>query len=66
MLVNMVGALNNALELILRENGDAIILGEDVGRDGGVFRVTDGLIDKLAPTGLWTRPLQNLSYSVLR
>ena len=46
MLTNMVGALNNALELILKENDKAVILGEDVGKDGGVFRVTDGLQDK--------------------
>jgi pyruvate/2-oxoglutarate/acetoin dehydrogenase E1 component len=57
MLVNMVGALNNALELILRENGNAIILGEDVGKDGGVFRVTDGLLDKFGPSRVVDTPL---------
>ncbi|MGD0510406.1 MAG: alpha-ketoacid dehydrogenase subunit beta, partial [Candidatus Micrarchaeaceae archaeon] len=56
-LVNMVGALNNALELILRENGNAIILGEDVGKDGGVFRVTDGLLDKFGPSRVVDTPL---------
>ena len=46
MQMNMVSALNNALELILKENDKAVILGEDIGKDGGVFRVTDGLQDK--------------------
>ena len=47
MLVNMVTAINNALELILKENDNAVMLGEDVGKDGGVFRVTEGLVDKV-------------------
>jgi pyruvate dehydrogenase E1 component beta subunit len=35
-------ALNSALDLAL-ESPDVVVLGEDVGRTGGVFRVTDGL-----------------------
>ncbi|MCL4546871.1 MAG: alpha-ketoacid dehydrogenase subunit beta [Deltaproteobacteria bacterium] len=46
MMINMVSAINNALDLILAENDKAIILGEDVGKDGGVFRATDGLYAK--------------------
>lgn len=57
MLVNMVGALNNALELIMKENSNAIILGEDVGKDGGVFRVTDGLMDKFGESRVIDTPL---------
>lgn len=57
MLTNMVGALNNALELILKENDKAIILGEDVGKDGGVFRVTDGLQQKFGPERVVDTPL---------
>ena len=57
MLVNMVGALNNALIQILHENPNAVVLGEDVGKDGGVFRVTDGLLDKFGPgLGVKLRP----------
>src|SRR5271169_955841 len=57
MMTNMVGALNNALELILKENDKAIILGEDVGKDGGVFRVTDGLQQKFGNTRVVDTPL---------
>ncbi len=46
MMENMVTALNSALDLILQENKNSVILGEDVAKDGGVFRVTDGLYAK--------------------
>jgi pyruvate dehydrogenase E1 component beta subunit len=39
----MVKALNEALRRSLEENPKTLIMGEDVGRLGGVFRVTDGL-----------------------
>ena len=57
MEMNMVSALNNALELILKENPNALILGEDVGRDGGVFRVTDGLQAKFGEKRVMDTPL---------
>lgn len=39
-------ALNQALDLALGEWQDVLVMGEDVGRTGGVFRITDGLIAK--------------------
>src|SRR6266567_646940 len=39
----MVKALNQALRDSLAEDPRMLVLGEDVGRLGGVFRVTDGL-----------------------
>jgi len=57
MLVNMVTAINNALELSMKENNDIVILGEDVGRDGGVFRVTEGLVDKFGEERVIDTPL---------
>jgi pyruvate dehydrogenase E1 component beta subunit len=44
--MTMVQALNLALMQEMGNDDSVIVLGEDVGRDGGVFRVTDGLIDK--------------------
>ena len=41
--VNMAQALNLTLDHVLSTRTDTVILGEDVGRTGGVFRVTDGL-----------------------
>ena len=53
----MVGALNSALDSILQGDNSAVILGEDVAKDGGVFRVTDGLLDKYGPQRVIDTPL---------
>lgn len=57
MQMNMVAALNSALEIIMKENENVVLLGEDIGKDGGVFRVTDGLIDKFGPGRVIDTPL---------
>jgi pyruvate/2-oxoglutarate/acetoin dehydrogenase E1 component len=57
MQMNMVGALNNALELIMKENEKVILMGEDIGKDGGVFRVTDGLQAKFGENRVIDTPL---------
>ena len=41
--VSLVQALNQALRDSLRDDARTLVLGEDVGRNGGVFRVTEGL-----------------------
>ena len=42
---NLAQAVNDALDLALADPA-VVLLGEDVGRTGGVFRVSDGLVDK--------------------
>lgn len=42
-LLNMVDAINLALAEELERDPDVLLLGEDVGKEGGVFRVTEGL-----------------------
>ena len=42
-VMTMVKAINNALDIKLREDEGVVIYGEDVGVEGGVFRVTEGL-----------------------
>ncbi|AXB78857.1 alpha-ketoacid dehydrogenase subunit beta [Novosphingobium sp. P6W] len=44
--MNMIQALNSALDVKLSEDPNTLIFGEDVGYFGGVFRVTDGLQKK--------------------
>lgn len=39
----LVGAINQALDQMLESDPDVMLLGEDIGLNGGVFRVTDGL-----------------------
>jgi 2-oxoisovalerate dehydrogenase E1 component beta subunit len=41
--MNMIQALNSAMDIMLGRDPSVVILGEDVGYFGGVFRVTDGL-----------------------
>jgi 2-oxoisovalerate dehydrogenase E1 component beta subunit len=41
--MTLVSALNTALRDVLAEDPKTLVMGEDVGRLGGVFRVTDGL-----------------------
>jgi 2-oxoisovalerate dehydrogenase E1 component beta subunit len=41
--MTMVQAIQDALRVALREDPNVVVLGEDVGRNGGVFRVTEGL-----------------------
>jgi len=45
-VMNMVNALNQALDLKLAEDPNIVVFGEDVGVEGGVFRVTEGLQKK--------------------
>ena len=44
--MNMARALNDALAVALAEDERVVLLGEDIGRTGGVFRVTDGLQER--------------------
>ncbi|HXF56880.1 MAG TPA: alpha-ketoacid dehydrogenase subunit beta [Actinomycetota bacterium] len=45
-VLNMVQALNQALAQAMEADPRVMVLGEDVGRAGGVFRVTDGLLER--------------------
>jgi pyruvate dehydrogenase E1 component beta subunit len=55
--LNMVQAINLGLKQEMANDNDVIILGEDVGVDGGVFRVTDGLLDTYGDTRVLDTPL---------
>lgn len=43
--LNMIQAINLALKEEMQKDSNVVILGEDVGRNGGVFRVTEGLLE---------------------
>jgi pyruvate dehydrogenase E1 component beta subunit len=55
--LTMVKALNLALAEALREDPDVMIMGEDVGRDEGVFRVTEGLLQEFGEDRVVDTPL---------
>lgn len=58
--VNIVQAINMALRQEMERDADVMILGEDVGKDGGVFRVTEGLLDKFGADRVIDTPLAEL------
>lgn len=60
MMMNMVQAINSTLDQRMAGDDRIVILGEDVGRDGGVFRVTDGLQAKYGPERVIDTPLAEL------
>jgi pyruvate dehydrogenase E1 component beta subunit len=55
--MNMVQAINDALRLEMRRDSRVVILGEDVGKVGGVFRVTQGLFDEFGDDRVIDTPL---------
>jgi pyruvate/2-oxoglutarate/acetoin dehydrogenase E1 component len=56
----MVQSLNKSLDQLMAEDERVIVLGEDVGRDGGVFRVTDTLLNKYGEERVIDTPLSEL------
>lgn len=52
----VAGALNSALDDALSAE-DVVLLGEDVGVAGGVFRISDGLLDKYGPDRVIDMPV---------
>ncbi|MDE2183052.1 MAG: alpha-ketoacid dehydrogenase subunit beta [Alphaproteobacteria bacterium] len=55
--MNMIQALNSALDVMLGRDPNVLIFGEDVGYFGGVFRVTDGLQRKHGVTRCFDSPI---------
>ena len=56
-VLNLVQAVNHALREEMTRNDKVIILGEDVGVNGGVFRATDGLYQEFGPNRVIDTPL---------
>ncbi|APR74900.1 Branched-chain alpha-keto acid dehydrogenase, E1 component, beta subunit protein [Minicystis rosea] len=55
--MNMVQAINDALRFEMRRDNRVVVLGEDVGKVGGVFRVTQGLFDEFGDDRVIDTPL---------
>jgi len=53
----MVQAINNTLAYELESDTRVLIFGQDVGKNGGVFRVTDGLQDRFGEERVFDTPL---------
>ena len=55
--LNIVQTVNHTLRDEMRRNGDIVVLGEDVGVDGGVFRATEGLAQEFGQNRVIDTPL---------
>jgi 2-oxoisovalerate dehydrogenase E1 component beta subunit len=55
--MNIIQAVNDALRLEMRRDPDVVVLGEDVGKFGGVFRATQGLQDEFGADRVMDTPL---------
>ncbi|MCY9784895.1 alpha-ketoacid dehydrogenase subunit beta [Nocardiopsis sp. EMB25] len=55
--LSMQQAINRALRVLLAEDPDTLVFGEDVGALGGVFRVTDGLQKEFGDQRVFDTPL---------
>jgi 2-oxoisovalerate dehydrogenase E1 component beta subunit len=55
--MNMIQAINSALDVMLTRDPNILIFGEDVGYFGGVFRATDGLMAKHGATRCFDAPI---------
>ncbi len=55
--MTLVEAVNRALARAMQDDDRVVVLGEDVGADGGVFRATEGLLKRFGATRVLDTPL---------
>ncbi|MBK6706368.1 MAG: alpha-ketoacid dehydrogenase subunit beta [Sphingomonadales bacterium] len=55
--MNMIEAINSALDIMLERDPDVVLMGEDIGYFGGVFRATAGLQAKHGKTRVFDTPI---------
>lgn len=55
--LNLVGAVNTALARALDEDAQVLLFGEDVGKSGGVFRASEGLLERFGCERVRDTPL---------
>ncbi|RIV89369.1 alpha-ketoacid dehydrogenase subunit beta [Aurantiacibacter zhengii] len=55
--MNMIEAINSALDIMLDRDDNVTLLGEDIGYFGGVFRCTAGLQEKYGKTRVFDTPI---------
>jgi pyruvate/2-oxoglutarate/acetoin dehydrogenase E1 component len=60
--LNMVEAINRGLGQILEEDQDSLLLGEDIGANGGVFRATAGLKERFGEDRVIDTPLSEAGF----
>ena len=56
-VMNIIQAVNDALRLQMRQDPRTVVLGEDVGKFGGIFRTTSGLFEEFGGERVIDTPL---------
>src|SRR5689334_2416877 len=57
------GAIAAGIAQEMERDQSVVMLGEDIGAAGGVFKLTEGLLDKLGPERISARPIAELMFS---
>lgn len=60
--LTLVESINGALHAAMEADENVVVLGEDVGRTGGVFRATAGLLDRFGPRRVVDTPLSESGF----
>ena len=60
--VTLIEAVRVALARAMHDDDSVVVLGEDVGINGGVFRATDGLADEFGPDRVIDTPVSESSF----
>jgi 2-oxoisovalerate dehydrogenase E1 component beta subunit len=56
-VMNMIQAINSAHHVMMERDADTVVMGEDVGYFGGVFRATEGLQKKFGKSRVFDTPI---------
>ena len=56
-VMTIVEAINQTLHEEMERDGRVLVFGQDVARNGGVFRATDGLLDRFGGQRVVDTPL---------
>ncbi|MBN8192297.1 alpha-ketoacid dehydrogenase subunit beta [Bacillus sp. NTK074B] len=60
--LTMVQAITEAMRVMLQENEEVLLMGEDIGTNGGVFRATDGLQQEFGEDRVLDTPLSEAGF----
>lgn len=60
--ISYADALNEGLELCMKEDERVVLMGEDVGPYGGIFQVSKGLLDKFGPERVMDTPISEAGF----
>ena len=60
--LSMMEAIREAIVQEMRRDPRVILLGEDVGKFGGAFHVTHGLLEEFGPLRVWDTPISEAGF----